>query len=108
MLSIEETILCAFRKRLRSKDERVAELEKKFVEMSFELASMKALADEHGAKRMFLADEHGAMQTLLRLLLSKLTQLFVSFRIAGTRKQVHRQLVISLGSIQCFCIFFAR
>ena len=60
MLSIEETILCAFKKRLASKDERVAELEKKFVEMSFELASMKALADEHGAKRMFLADEHGA------------------------------------------------
>ena len=53
MLSIEETILCAFKKRLASKDERVAELEKKFVEMSFELASMKALADEHGAKRRF-------------------------------------------------------
>ena len=65
---IEETILCAFRERLASKDERVAELEKKLVEMSF-----SSLEPGGGFRPV------AAMQTLLRLLLSKLTQLFVSF-----------------------------
>ena len=70
---IEETILGAFRELLTSKDDRDAELEKKLVEMSFELASLSS--------QMSMEPRGGfcavaAMQTLLRLLLSnRLTSL---------------------------------
>jgi hypothetical protein len=48
-----ETIIDALCERLESKDEWIVDLEKKLVEMSFELASLKAFADEHRSKRRF-------------------------------------------------------
>jgi hypothetical protein len=48
-----ETIVDALCERLESKDDWIVYLEKKLVEMSFELASLKAFADEHRSKRRF-------------------------------------------------------
>jgi len=46
-----ETIIDALCERLESKDEWIVDREKKLVEMPFELASLKAFADEHRSKR---------------------------------------------------------
>jgi hypothetical protein len=84
---IEETILCAFRERLASKDERVAELEKKLVETSF----------SSGARRRFpsgcshadtAASSPLQADSTLRVILNRRHSL-----PAG--KQVQYQLVIS-------------
>jgi hypothetical protein len=46
-----DAIICAQTERLASKDKQIADLERKIVEMSFELASLKAFADEHRSNR---------------------------------------------------------
>jgi hypothetical protein len=46
-----DAIIGEITERLVSKDEQIVELEMKIVDMSFELASLKAFADEHRSKR---------------------------------------------------------
>ena len=46
-----ESVLGTLTERLASKDKHIVHLESKLVEMSFELASLKAFADEHRSKR---------------------------------------------------------
>ena len=46
-----ESVLGTLTERLASKDKHIVHLERKLVEMSFELASLKAFADEHRSKR---------------------------------------------------------
>ena len=94
---IEETILGAFRERLASKDERIAELEKNLVEMSSELASLKALADEHGAKRRFPCGCSHADATAPSSLQADSPRCVTSTRRHSlpAEEQVHRQHIIS-------------
>jgi hypothetical protein len=96
-LFIEETILGACRERLASKDERIAELEKKLVEMSFELASLKALADEHGAKRRIPCGFSHADATASSSLQADSHRCVTSTRRHSlpAEEQVHRQHIIS-------------